>query len=158
MEEQEVLSTLRAHVASYQSRSSNESGTKASIDPRVVEELSAEVWNSSNAVGKLNPRSPGLLNELIQSLKKVLQRSLGWYTRPLQVFHRNVAQAIDLHGQAINSIQRQLLDLPTAVALNEAFESARLATQEQQSPYIRFFHGLSPVVDLGCGRENSSNC
>lgn len=152
MEEQEVLSTLRAHVASYQSRSSNESGTKASIDPRVVEELSAEVWNSSNAVGKLNPRSPGLLNELIQSLKKVLQRSLGWYTRPLQVFHRNVAQAIDLHGQAINSIQRQLLDLPTAVALDEAFESARLATQEQQSPYIRFFHGLSPVVDLGCGR------
>lgn len=152
MEEQEVLSTLRAHVTSCQTHSSNQAGTKASISPRAVEELSAEVWNSSNAVGQLNPRNPGLLSEVIQSLKKVLQRSLGWYTRPLQVFHRNVAQAIELHGQAINSIQRQLLDLPTAVALEEAFESARLATQEQQSPYVRLFHGLSPVVDLGCGQ------
>lgn len=152
MEEQEVLATLRAHVASYQNCGPNESGTKVSTDPRVIDELSAEVWNSSNAVGQLNPRNPGLLNEVIQSCKKLLQRSLGWYTRPLQVFHRNVAQAIERHGQAINSIQRQLLDLPTAVALEEAFESARLATQEQQSPYVRLFHGLSPVVDLGCGR------
>ncbi len=191
MEEQEVLSTLRAHVASYQSPSPNESGTKASIDPLVVEELSAidppvveelsaEVWNASNAVGQLNPRNPGLLNHLIQFFKKVLQRSLGWYTRSLQAFHHNVAQAIQRHGQAIqlngqaiqrhgqaiqlngqaiqlqgqaiNSIQRQLLDLQTGIPLDEAFESARLATQEQQSPYVQLFHGLSPVVDLGCGR------
>ncbi len=152
MEEQEVLSTLKAHVASYQAGSLNEAGAKTSIDPRVVEELSAAVWNSNNAVGQLNPRSPGLLNEVIQSFKKVLQRSLGWYTRPLQVFHRNVARAIEQHGQAINSIQRQLLALPTTVALNEAFEAAGLATQEQQSPYVQLFHGASPVVDLGCGR------
>lgn len=152
MEEQEVLSTLRAHVASYQAGSSNEAGTKVAIDPRAVEELSAEVWNSSNAVGQLNPRGPGLLNELIQSFKKIFQRSLGWYTRPLQLFHRNVAQAIEQHGQAITSIQRQLLALPTAVALEEAFEAARLATQEQQSPYLQLFHGASPVADLGCGR------
>jgi O-antigen chain-terminating methyltransferase len=153
MEEQEVLSTLRAHVARYQTGSSNEpGGAKSSVDPGVIEGLSTEVWNSSNSVGQLNPRNPGLLNQAIQSFKKILQRSLSWYTRPLRVFNRNIAQAIELHGQAINSIQRQLLDLPSAVALDEAFESARLATQEQQSPYVRLFHGLSPIVDLGCGR------
>lgn len=153
MEEQEVLSTLRAHVARYQTGSSGEpGGAKSSVDPAVIEGLSAEVWNSSNAVGQLNPRNAGLLNQAIQSLKRILQRSLNWYTRPLQVFNRNIAQAIEQHGRAINSIQRQILDLPTVIALDEALETARLATQEQQSPYVRLFGDLSPVVDLGCGR------
>jgi len=153
MEEQEVLATLRAHVARYQTGSSNApGGSKSSVDPHVMDGLSAEVWNSSNAVGQLNPRNPGLRNQAIQSFKKILQRSLGWYTRPLQVFSRNIAQAVEQHGRAINSLQRQILDLPTVVALDEALETARLATQEQLSPYVRLFGGLSPVVDLGCGR------
>ncbi len=153
MEEQEVLSTLRAHVAHYQAAGSNEpAGRKTSIDPDRIDAISCEVWNSSHAVGQLNPRNPGLLNHAIQYLKMVLQRSLSWYTRPLQTFHHNVAQAIELQGQAINSMQSQLRDLPNVVALDEALETARLATQEQQSPYVRLFCGFSPVVDLGCGR------
>jgi SAM-dependent methyltransferase len=153
MEEQEVLSTLKVHVARYQTPSPDgPDSTRPSMDPAMIDGLSAEVWNSGNAVGHLNPRNPGLLNEVVQTLKKMLQRSLSWYTRPLQVFNRNVAQAIEQHGRAINSIQRQLHDLPTKVALDEAFETARLATQEQQSPYVPLFLGLAPVVDLGCGR------
>jgi len=108
--------------------------------------LSAEVWNASKAVGQLNPRNPGLLNRIIQALKKMMQRSLSWYTRPLQDFHGSVARAIEGHGRAINSFQ------PTIVALQEAVRTVELATQEQQSPYVQLFHGLSPVVDLGCGR------
>jgi 2-polyprenyl-3-methyl-5-hydroxy-6-metoxy-1,4-benzoquinol methylase len=147
MEEQEILSTLRARVARYQEASSNRPGTAdIDVDPPRIEKLSAEVWNASNAVGRLNPRNPGLLNRVIQALKKLMQRSLSWYTRPLQDFHSSVAQAIEEHGRAINSFQ------PTIVALQEAVRTVELATQEQQSPYVQLFRGLSPVVDLGCGR------
>lgn len=208
MEEQEVLSILRAHVAAAQTDSSTEPGTKdptdaslmedfsvevtsGSIDPGMMDGLSTEVRNASHAVGQLNPRNPGLLNQVIQAFKRMLRRSLGWYTRPLQVFHLHVARAIEQHGQGINSLQSQLLSLPSrllplqnqqryfqkelsslqsqllslqnqvihltlhnpfAIALEEASEAAKLATQEQQSPYVRLFEGLSPVVDVGCGR------
>jgi len=174
MEEQEVLSTLRAHVApphaSDQTGNATEAVTEPAIDPAIMASLSADVWHSSSEVGQLNPRNPGLLNQAIQSFKKLLQRSLNWYTRPLQVFHRNVAQAIEQHGQGISalqsqlvlrqnqlvSLQQQLLHLEhhnsAAIALEEVSETARLAIQEQQSPYVRLFHGLSPVVDFGCGR------
>ncbi|MGA2905963.1 MAG: methyltransferase domain-containing protein [Candidatus Korobacteraceae bacterium] len=156
MEEQEILSVLKAHVARYQEAASNEPGTASPVDHSRIDRLSAEVWNSSNAVGQLNPRNHGLLNRLVQAFKKVVQRSLSWYTRSLQLFHGSVAHAIEEHGYAINSIQNQLLQLksdqPAIVALQEALRSTELATQEQQSPYVQLFRGLSPVVDLGCGR------
>jgi SAM-dependent methyltransferase len=147
MEEQEILSTLRARVARYQEAAPTKLGTTGlGVDPSRIEMLSAEVWNSSNAVGRLNPRDSGLLNRIIQAGKKLMQRSLSWYTRPLQDFHGSVAQAIEEHGRAINSFQ------PTIMALQEAVRTVELATQEQQSPYVQLFRGLSPVVDLGCGR------
>ena len=147
MEEQEILSTLKAHVARYQAAASPKLGTTdLGVDPSRIDMLSDEVWNASNAVGKLNPRNPGLLNRAIQALKKTMQRSLTWYTRPLQEFHGNVARAIEEHGRAINSFH------PTIVALQEAVRTIELATQEQQSPYAQLFRGLAPVVDLGCGR------
>jgi SAM-dependent methyltransferase len=147
MEEQEILSTLRAHVARHQDVASNTPGPAGLVvDPSRIETLAAEVWNSSNAVGRLNPRNPGLLNGVVQALKKIMQRCLSWYTRPLQEFHGNVARAIEEHGRAINFFQ------PTIVALQEAVSTVELATQEQQGPYVQLFRGLSPVVDLGCGR------
>lgn len=147
MKEQEILSSLKARVARYQEAASTRPGaTDGAVDPSRIDTLSAEVWNSSNAVGRLNPRNPGLLSGAIQTLKTIMQRSLGWYTRPLQHFHNSVAQAIEEHGRAINSFQ------PTILALQEAVRTIELATQEQQSPYVQLFRGLSPVVDLGCGR------
>ncbi|MFZ0313147.1 MAG: class I SAM-dependent methyltransferase [Candidatus Korobacteraceae bacterium] len=147
MEEQEILSTLRAHVARSQEATSTRLGASGTaVDPSRIDTLSAEVWNSSKAVGRLNPRNPGLLNRVVQGLKKIMQRCLSWYTRPLQEFHGDVARAIEEHGRAINSFQ------PTIVALQEAVRTVELATQEQLSPYVQLFRGLSPVVDLGCGR------
>src|SRR5215472_7035877 len=37
-------------------------------------------------VGQVNPRNPGLLNSVAQFVKKVMRRSLTWYTRPLHYF------------------------------------------------------------------------
>ena len=178
MDEQEILAALKAHVARHQSFSPDERRTASSrtdvssIELSNISRLAAEMWTAREAVGQLNPRNRGLLNLLAQSLKKALQRSLSWYTRSLQAFHYKVAQAIEEHGAAINSIERSLArlenellkmqsDIPAAIeqskvseneVLQESLRLAELAIQEQQSPYVELFRGLSPVVDIGCGR------
>ncbi len=48
-----------------------------------------------NAVGALNPRKPGLLNQAIQFIKRLMKRSLTWYTRPLHQFHAAVTRTLN---------------------------------------------------------------
>jgi SAM-dependent methyltransferase len=45
-------------------------------------------------VGQINPRRPGLHNRVIQFVKKVMRRSLSWYTRPIHVFQSAVIRAL----------------------------------------------------------------
>jgi SAM-dependent methyltransferase len=45
-------------------------------------------------VGQINPRRPGLHNRVIQFVKKVMRRSLTWYTRPIHVFQGAVIRAL----------------------------------------------------------------
>jgi hypothetical protein len=49
---------------------------------------------ASEKVGEVNPRPPGFLNERLQSAKRLMRRSLSWYTRPLRVFHGAVIQTL----------------------------------------------------------------
>jgi hypothetical protein len=117
MDEREILAVLRAYVARHQSSSPDEQRPAltrtdvSSIDLSNISRLSAEVWTAREAVGQINPRNRGLLNQLAQAFKKGLQRSLSWYTRSLQAFHYKVAQAIEEQGTAINSIERSLAKL-----------------------------------------------
>jgi len=55
------------------------------------------------AVGSLNPRPPGLHNRAIQFGKKMMRRSLSWYTRPLHEFHAAVTRTL-------NGLARQAAD------------------------------------------------
>ncbi|MGA3318599.1 MAG: class I SAM-dependent methyltransferase [Candidatus Korobacteraceae bacterium] len=179
MDEQEILSRLKEHVARHRGFSSDDQRPVqprfegSTIDLSNISRLSAELWAAREAVGQINPRNPGLLNDLAQAIKKVLRRSLSWYTRSLQAFHYKVGQAIEEHATAINSIERSLArledellkmqsDILAAIegankpseseVLQESLRAAELAIQEQQGPYVEFFRGLSPVVDVGCGR------
>ncbi len=45
-------------------------------------------------VGTVNPRPPGLHNDAIQALKRLLVRSLNWYTRPLHDFHAALTRSV----------------------------------------------------------------
>ena len=131
MDEQETLSSLKAHVACHQTLSLDDQrpaqlradissidltqlspSVDLSIDLPNISRLSAEMWASREPVGELNPRS--LLNQPAQVSKMALQRSLSWCTRSLR--------------------------------------AAELDIQEQQNPYVELCRGLSPVVDAGCGR------
>jgi O-antigen chain-terminating methyltransferase len=178
MDEREILVNLRAYVARHQSSGPDDQTPPrrrtevSAIDLSNISRFSAEVWAWREEIGKLNPRNPGLLNDLVQVFKRAMQRSLSWYTRSLQTFSLNVARAIEEQGVAINGIERSLArledellkiqsDIPAMVQSNRACENevlqealrvAELAVQEQQTPYAELFRGLSPVVDVGCGR------
>jgi len=112
------------------------------VDRGEISHVSAEVAALQTAVGQLNPRNAGLLNSIAQRFKKIIQRSLTWYTRPLQAFHRGVADGFETHGRAINSIQDQVISLRNELPVlhsrmsshREQLSSigARLASIQQQ--------------------------
>ena len=201
MEEQEILAAMREHVARYEAAPQSDSPSPpASVPPPPPAPLPAldlstlptlgvptQVRQTSRLVGQLNPRNPGLLNRAVQMFKRLIQRSLGWYTRSFEPLHDTVAATFEEEARAINRIQdsirpvqnaidvlyvsinalhqqvvelhplkAQVLELKkdqeTANALQEALRTAEAATQEQQSPYAELFRGLTPVLDVGCGR------
>jgi len=160
MDEHEILSILRAHVAHAQSMGSNGNGglglpgQTGRIDVEKLDQLTADMWRLKSGVGQLNPRNAGALNRAVQAFKKFLQRSLSWYTRSLNEYHDSVGHAIDYHARAIAALQEQIAQLGGGLpeALEESLRTAAFAAQEQQAPYAQLFRGVSPVLDVGCGR------
>src|SRR5271165_5623305 len=160
MDEQEILAVIREHVARSQHNGSSSHSLASAeaqefrIDVSTLNHLAAQLWRLRNGVGQLNPRKPGIVNRAVQAFKKLIQRSLSWYTRSLNQYHDGVNEAIDFHAQAIAALQQQFSRVGGGLPemLQETLRTARRATQEQQAPYAELFRGLSPVLDLGCGR------
>lgn len=159
MDEQDILAALREHVVRSQSGDLSEGNAQGYVQPSRVDlskldHLSRELWRLRNGVGQLNPRKPGIPNRAIQAFKKLVQRSLSWYTRSLHQYDDGVNQALEYHARAIASLQQQVLHLGGGIPelLQETLRTERRATQEQQAPYAQLFRGLSPILDLGCGR------
>lgn len=158
--EQKILLAMKERIGEGEDSSQDQeiSAEKETEESSAIAELSAQVWAARQEVGRLNPRHPGLVNNLVQFSKKSMRRSLGWYTRSIQGFNEQVAKAIEEQGKAIISIQQVLGRMENDLlklqedAAQQPIRTAELAVQEQLLPYAEFFRGLSPVVDLGCGR------
>ncbi len=87
--------------------------------------------DSKDLVGKLNPRNSGLANHAAQSGKKVMQRSLSWYTRSLHHFHKAVSKALvhiqnllRSHDEALALCRREMS------AMREELEALRAEVRE----------------------------
>jgi SAM-dependent methyltransferase len=93
-----------------------------------------------NAVGELNPRRPGLHNQAIQFVKKVMRRSLTWYTRPLHEFHGAVTRTLN---ETTRALEQQRADLADDVSdLRDQVEDVK--------------HGVLRSVDTGSGAKARS--
>ena len=68
----------------------------------------AQAQEASRQTGQLNPRNPGAVNRAVQFGKKVLRRSLSWYTRPLQTFQAAVIGALQQTGGVLEEHRSQL--------------------------------------------------
>lgn len=53
------------------------------------------------AIGTVNPRPPGLVNNLIQTAKRTLARSLGWFVRDQVEFNRAAVAYMDRDHEAM---------------------------------------------------------
>src|SRR5690348_13869890 len=67
------------------------------------------------AVGALNPRSPGLHNQALQFVKKVMRRSLTWYTRPLHEFHGAVTRTLNETTRALEHLRADVSSLRSEI-------------------------------------------
>jgi hypothetical protein len=61
-----------------------------------------------NAVGELNPRPPGLVNDLLQRMKKLIGRALSWYTRPLVELHAHLIAALQENLAVLEALQNDI--------------------------------------------------
>ncbi len=68
----------------------------------------ATAEQGARETGQLNPRHPGLTNRFIQFSKKVMRRSLTWYTRPLHQFEGGALRALQHTGNILDYHRAQL--------------------------------------------------
>jgi 2-polyprenyl-3-methyl-5-hydroxy-6-metoxy-1,4-benzoquinol methylase len=60
------------------------------------------------AIGSVNPRAGGLVNKIIQFVKKTIARSLQWFVRDQIAFNRESVSAIEALIEALNDHNRAL--------------------------------------------------
>lgn len=86
-------------------------------------------------VGQINPRNPGLHNDAIQFAKKVMRRSLTWYTRPLHYFQGGAIRALQRITGVLQSHERSLQKISQELTRHVGLidESAKdLATEKSR--------------------------
>ncbi|MGE5569430.1 MAG: class I SAM-dependent methyltransferase [Rhodospirillales bacterium] len=72
------------------------------------------------SIGSVNPRPPGLLNSIVQSLKKLTARALDWHVREQVEYNRAVVNALNAILEALNENNRALSALGARAASLEA--------------------------------------
>lgn len=81
------------------------------------------------AIGTVNPRPAGLVNNLIQTLKKTVARAMDWHIREQVEFNRGVMDCVEVMLSSMNETNRALQALATQVEAR----SAELRSELQQA-------------------------
>jgi O-antigen chain-terminating methyltransferase len=71
------------------------------------------------AIGTVNPRPPGLANNLVQRLKRMVARLLDWHVREQVEFNRAAVQGLDAVIEALNENNRALASLESSLRAME---------------------------------------
>jgi O-antigen chain-terminating methyltransferase len=80
------------------------------------------------AIGSVNPRRGGFVNNLIQSVKQTIARALQWFVRDQIVFNRESVSAIEAVIEALNDHNRILVSL--AAQTNDVTASLMAQTRD----------------------------
>jgi hypothetical protein len=137
---EEIMQRIRVEVSRRNAGATQKSGTSQVTPPRNLRQagdsaqsaagphfeleindlslLRGEIdtaLEGTRQVGQINPRNPGLHNAAIQFVKKVMRRSLTWYTRPLHYFQGGAIRALQRitgvlqsHEQSLQKISQEL--------------------------------------------------
>lgn len=85
------------------------------------------------AIGSVNPRAGGLLNGLIQRVKKMVARALQWFVRDQIAFNREVVSALEATIEALNEHNRALADVHELKDMRHRWEELRAAWDSRVS-------------------------
>ena len=77
------------------------------------------------AIGTVNPRPPGLLNDVIQFFKRLVARLLEWHVREQVEFNRAVLAGLDAILEALNEYNRSLARVAAVLDGFQWLEDAR---------------------------------
>jgi hypothetical protein len=91
-----------------------------------LKEYAAAAYTHHKEVGGINPRHPGLFNNLVQSIKKAMQRMLAWYTRPLHLFQAPTARALMEISRALEDIQQKQLYMSEQIVQLESEQHSEI--------------------------------
>jgi len=100
------------------------------------------------AIGSVNPRSGGVVNRIIQTVKKTVARGLGWFVRDQVVFNREVVAGFETVIEALNEHNRTLVQI--AAQTSEALVALRRHTDESLvATFEPLKHEAGHLRDLG---------
>src|ERR1035437_3514369 len=77
----------------------------------------------ADGIGAVNPRPPGLFNELVQTVKRAIARALGWIVRPQRDFNRAVMESLARSAELLDTTNKTTNR--NLEALAEAFARSR---------------------------------
>src|SRR5579859_5446381 len=105
------LSEIRARVVARLSRTMPEIPDLAlpPLEPFRQARAVAEGW--SGVIGVVNPRPPGLLNDLLQAWKRLLARALRWFAFPQQQFNSGAVAALVRAEEMFADVNRNMMVL-----------------------------------------------
>jgi hypothetical protein len=136
-----------------------------------------------NAIGSVNPRPPGLHNDLIQFLKKLLARVLGWHLRPVHEFNAGVGRSmqeiswtldilsanritpdhLSANTAALERLSMDVLALESRLAQSERRTAAQLELMQEQLDLLRGTDGRQRArdnsrfyIDTGPGNDRTA--
>ena len=89
------------------------------------------------AIGTVNPRPPGLLNSLIQLVKRLIARLLDWHVREQVEFNRGMVACVNATLEALNELNRSLAALATEVHRQAEALGVRIGACEQEARQLR---------------------
>jgi O-antigen chain-terminating methyltransferase len=85
------------------------------------------------AIGSVNPRAGGLVNKLIQSVKRAIARGLQWFVRDQITFNRETISALEAIIEAFNEHNRALISLAGQMNQQAAWERAELEARAAEA-------------------------
>jgi O-antigen chain-terminating methyltransferase len=109
-----MIAAIRERV-----RAANPSGSEHGIPlPDLLPLLHARdaAEGKVGAIGSVNPRPPGVLNNLIQSAKRGIARSLNWMVREQVEFNHASVECTEATLNALNEVNRSLAALAGEIA------------------------------------------
>jgi 2-polyprenyl-3-methyl-5-hydroxy-6-metoxy-1,4-benzoquinol methylase len=96
------------------------------------------------SIGSVNPRAGGVINDAVQSVKRLIARSLSWMVRDQIVFNRGALACVEATMESLNDLNRAIHSLGTQI--DARLKQDRHATEARLQTLEARNHELSGAV------------